>query len=149
MERVETKRLKGIPGERGRRMEILRGDDAIFSKFGQVDMTATYSQVVKAGYAHQFQDGVTAVSSIIKLVLHNDQEGSPTRGEINEFFGGIHYPLLVKIPRGVMHGWKGISETEAMIVNVVTEPYNYGHPGGIRVDPHENDIPYRWGRRDR
>lgn len=149
IEGVEIKRLKVIPDERGRLMEILRMDDAIFSKFGQVYMTTTYPQVVKAWHAHQFQDDhVTAVSGMIKLVLYDDREGSPTRGEINEFFIGIHQPLLVKIPRGVMHGWKCISETEALIINVVTEPYNYENPDEVRLDPHHNHIPYRWERKD-
>ncbi len=146
---VEIKRLKVIPDERGRLMEILRVDDEIFSKFGQVYMTTTYPQVVKAWHAHQRQDDhVTAVSGMIKLVLYDDRVGSPTRGEINEFFIGIHNPLLIKIPRGVMHGWKCISEDEAMIINVVTEPYHYEHPDEIRLDPHTNHIPYRWGRKD-
>ncbi len=149
IEGVEIKNLKVIPDERGRLMEILRRDDAIFSKFGQVYMTTTYPQVVKAWHAHQFQDDhVAAVSGMIKLVLYDDRSGSPTRGEINEFFMGIHRPLLVKIPKGVMHGWKCISETEALIINVVTEPYNYEHPDEIRVDPHTNSIPYRWDRKD-
>ena len=32
---VKVKKLKIIPDERGRLMEILRGDDDIFIKFGQ------------------------------------------------------------------------------------------------------------------
>jgi len=149
IEGVETKRLRVIPDERGRLMEILRSDDPIFSKFGQVYMTTTYPHVVKAWHAHQFQDDhVVAVSGMIKLVLYDPREDSPTHGEINELFIGEFNPLLVRIPRKVMHGWKCISETEAMIINVVTEPYNYEHPDEIRIDPHDNDIPYRWDRKD-
>jgi len=149
IEGVKIKRLKVIPDERGRLMEILRNDEAIFSKFGQVYMTTTYPHVVKAWHAHQFQDDhVTAVLGMIKLVLYDDRKVSSTHGEIDEFFIGSHNPLLVKIPRGVMHGWKCISESEAVIINVVTEPYSYEHPDEIRVDPHENDIPYRWDRKD-
>ncbi|RTZ92570.1 MAG: dTDP-4-dehydrorhamnose 3,5-epimerase [Deltaproteobacteria bacterium] len=149
IEGVETKRLRVIPDERGRLMEILRSDDPIFSKFGQVYMTTTYPHVVKAWHAHQFQDDhVVAVSGMIKLVLYDPREDSPTHGEIDELFIGEFNPLLVRIPRKVMHGWKCISETEAMIINVVTEPYNYEHPDEIRIDPHDNDIPYRWDRKD-
>jgi len=146
---VEIKKLKVIPDERGRLMEILRCDESIFTKFGQVYMTTTYPHVVKAWHAHRLQDDhVTVVFGMIKLVLYDAREGSPTQGEIDEFFIGEHNPLLVKVPRGVTHGWKCISETEAIIINLVTEPYNYEHPDEIRIDPHENDIPYRWERKD-
>ena len=46
---VRTKLLRVIPDERGRVMEILRADDDLFLKFGQVYITTTYPQVVKAG----------------------------------------------------------------------------------------------------
>jgi len=146
---VETKKLKVIPDERGRLMEILRRDESIFSEFGQVYLTTTYPHVVKAWHAHKHQDDhVCAISGMIKLVLYDAREDSPTAGEINEFFIGEHNPMLIKIPRRVMHGWKCISEAEAIIINVVTQPYNYEHPDEFRIDPHDNEIPYRWDRKD-
>ena len=42
IEGVKTKKLKPIPDERGRVMEILRSDDEIFTKFGQVFLTTAY-----------------------------------------------------------------------------------------------------------
>ena len=50
---VQTKPLKVIPDERGRLMEILRCDDALFRKFGQVYMTTVYPGVVKAWHYHK------------------------------------------------------------------------------------------------
>ena len=44
---VKTKKLRVIPDERGRLMEILRRDDEIFEKFGQVYLSSTYPGVVK------------------------------------------------------------------------------------------------------
>ena len=49
---VAIKQLKVIPDERGRLMEILRNDDDIFTGFGQVYLTTTYPQVVKAWHYH-------------------------------------------------------------------------------------------------
>ena len=40
IEGVETRRLKVIPDERGWLMELLRCDDQLFMKFGQVYVTA-------------------------------------------------------------------------------------------------------------
>ena len=59
---VRTKSLKVIPDERGRMMEILRADDDLFLKFGQVYVTTTYPQVVKACHYHKVQtDHIVAV----------------------------------------------------------------------------------------
>ena len=55
--------------------------------------------------------------------------------------------MLVKVPRMVYHGWKCISEEEAIVINVPTEAYN-AKGGRIRLDPHNNNIPYRWARKD-
>lgn len=146
---VKVKQLKVIPDERGRLMEILRIDDDLFDRFGQVYMTTAYPGVVKAWHYHKIQDDRFAVvKGMMKLVLFDDREDSSTRGEINEFFLGEYNPLLVRIPRGIYHGFKGIGEEEAIVINIPTEPYNREKPDEYRLDPHENDIPYDWGRRD-
>jgi len=80
--------------------------------------------------------------------LYDPREDSPTQGEVNQFFVGEHNPLLVQIPQGVYHGWQCVSEYEAIIINVPTEVYRYEEPDEHRVDPHQNDIPYDWSRRD-
>ena len=146
---VKTKPLRVIPDERGRLMEILRMDDSLFQKFGQVYMTTTYHGVVKAWHYHKKQtDNVAVLRGMVKLALYDSREDSLTHGEVNELFVGEHNPVLVQIPKGVYHGWKCVSEYEAIIINIPTEVYHYDEPDEYRVDPHENDIPYIWSRRD-
>ncbi|MGZ3534607.1 MAG: dTDP-4-dehydrorhamnose 3,5-epimerase family protein, partial [Thermodesulfobacteriota bacterium] len=82
------------------------------------------------------------------LVLYDSREGSPTKGEINEFFIGDHHPLLVRVPNGIYHGWKCISEEEAIIVNIPTEVYVYSEPDEYRLQPYGKDVPYDWARKD-
>jgi dTDP-4-dehydrorhamnose 3,5-epimerase len=41
-----------------------------------------------------------------------------------------------------------VSPDEAIIVNIPTESYNYETPDEFRLDPHDNDIPYDWERKD-
>jgi dTDP-4-dehydrorhamnose 3,5-epimerase len=145
IEGVKTKKLRLIPDERGRLMEILRCDDEIFQKFGQVYMTTTYPGVVKGWHYHKVQtDNVVVVHGMVKLVLHDPREGSPTKGECNEFFLGIHNPLLVQIPPGIYHGWKCISSEEAIVINIPTELYHYEKPDEFRVPFDSPDVPYDW-----
>lgn len=146
---VHTKQLRVLPDERGRLMEILRNDDDVFQKFGQVYMTTTYPGVVKAWHLHKRQtDNVCCVLGMIKLVLYDQRADSPTFKEVNQFYLGVHNPLLVQIPANVYHGWMCVSQEEAVIVNVPTEVYNRKDPDEHRLDPHNNDIPYKWSRKD-
>ncbi|KPL16986.1 MAG: dTDP-4-dehydrorhamnose 3,5-epimerase [candidate division Zixibacteria bacterium SM23_81] len=145
IEGVKTKKLRVIPDERGRLMEILRCDEETFEKFGQVYVTTTYPGVVKGWHYHKVQtDNVAVIHGMLKLVLYDAREGSPTKGEVNEFFLGIHNPMLVQIPKGVYHGWKCIGLEEAVVVNSPTEPYNYEKPDEYRVPFDSPTVPYDW-----
>jgi len=150
IEGVKTKKLKVIPDERGRLMEMLRSDDELFITFGQVYLTTAYPGVVKGWHYHKKQtDNMVVVKGMMKIVLYDAREGSSTKGEVNEFFMGIHNTILLQIPPFVFHGFKCIGEEEAMVINCPTETFNYDDPDEFRVDPHENDIPYDWERADR
>ncbi len=146
---VKTIKLRVIPDERGRLMEILRADDNHFLKFGQAYITTTYPGVVKAWHKHEKQtDNVVCVQGMIKLALYDPREDSPTHKEVNQFYLGVHNPMLVQIPSDIYHGWMCVSEQEAIIINIPTEVYNYENPDEQRLDPHQNDIPYDWHRKD-
>jgi dTDP-4-dehydrorhamnose 3,5-epimerase len=146
---VKTKKLLVRPDERGRLMEILRNDDDAFLEFGQVYITTTYSGVVKAWHWHKEQtDNVACVQGMVKLVLYDPREQSPTFKQVDRFYLGLHNPLLVQIPIGVYHGWMCVSAEEAVIVNVPTKCYDHDNPDEFRLDPHKNDIPYDWKRKD-
>lgn len=142
---VKIKKLRVIPDERGRLMEILRNDDEIYEKFGQVYMTTTYPGVIKAWHFHKLQtDNIVTVKGMIKLALYDSREGSPTKGELNEFFIGEHNPVLVQVPNDIYHGWKCISENEAVVINIPTYVYNYQEPDEHRLPYNTDLIPYDW-----
>ena len=145
IEEVKIKKLKAIPDERGRLMEILRSDDEIFQKFGQVYMTTTYPGVIKAWHYHKVQtDNIVVLKGMLKLALYDPREGSSTQGKVDEFFIGEHNPLLIQIPPQVYHGWKCVSQQEAIVVNCPTEPYNYKDPDEYRLPFDTDQIPYDW-----
>ncbi len=146
---VATKPLKVIPDERGFLMEILREDDPLFERFGQAYVTVAYPGVVKGWHYHKQQkDYFTVVKGMAKVVLYDNREGSPTKGEVNEFFLGEKNPMLLVIPPLVVHGIKGIGVEPAYLLNIPTRKYDYANPDEFRIDPHENDIPYDWTRKD-
>ncbi len=149
IEGVRVKQLSVLPDERGRLMEMLRSDDELFRGFGQLYMTTAYPGVVKAWHYHKVQwDHFVCVRGMMKVVLYDSRQGSTSHGEVNEFFLGDHRSILLQIPPLVYHGFKCISDHEAIVINCPTEPYCYDEPDEFRVDAHDNDIPYDWSRRD-
>ncbi len=149
IEGVKTKPLRVIPDERGFLMEMLRSDDALFQKFGQVYVSVAYPGVVKGWHYHKRQtDYFTIVKGMMKVVLYDQRKESPTFGELNEFFMGELNPVLLVIPPLVVHGMKAIGTESGYLVNCPTEPYDYNSPDEYRIDPHGGEIPYNWERKD-
>lgn len=145
IEGVKIKKLKVIPDDRGRLTEILRCDDDIFEKFGQVYVTTAFPGIVKAWHYHKKQDDhFVCLHGKIKLALYDARDNSKTKGRIDEFILSFEDPFMVKIPKMVYHGFKGIADVESMVMNVPTMPYNRVQPDEFRIDAYENDIPYDW-----
>ena len=142
---VKVKKLKIIPDGRGRLMEILRADDPIFQKFGQVYMTTAYPGVVKAWHYHKKQtDNFTCIRGRMRLGLYDARKDSPTFGNVEEYFISLEAPMLVQIPPDVYHGFKCVSDEEAVVINTVTRPYDPKDPDEYRVDAYDNGIPFDW-----
>ena len=146
---VAIKKLRVIPDERGFVMEMLRCDDEIFKKFGQVYLSVAYPGVVKGWHYHKKQtDNFVVVKGMLKVVLYDQRKDSPTHGMINEFFMGEKNPILVVIPPMVVHGVKAIGTEAGYLINCPTEPYNHEQPDEYRIAPHSGEIPYDWTRKD-
>ena len=146
---VKARRAKVLCDERGRLGEIMRVDDPWFEKFGQVYFTTTYPGVVKAWHWHKKQtDLFYVIKGMVKIALYDEHKDSPTYGTVNELYLGEHCPGVVRIPPGVQHGWMCVSDTEAYIINVVSEMYDYSDPDEYRTNSHDNHIPYEWMRKD-
>jgi dTDP-4-dehydrorhamnose 3,5-epimerase len=146
---VGIRTAKVIPDERGRLGEIMRADDKWFQKFGQLYFTTTYPGVVKAWHYHKIQtDHFYVVKGVVKIALYDGRKDSPTYGAVNELYLGEYCPGLLRIPPGILHGWMCVGKKEAYIINLTTELYNYKQPDEHRVNPHDNEIPYDWTRKD-
>ncbi len=142
---VQVKQLRWIPDERGKLMEMLRCDDPMFERFGQVYITTCFPGVVKAWHYHQNQsDNMVVVKGMAKVALYDQRENSPTKKLVNEFFIGEDNPMLIHIPAMVLHGFKAYGSEPAYVVNTVTQSYDHKEPDEFRIDPFDNDIPYDW-----
>jgi dTDP-4-dehydrorhamnose 3,5-epimerase len=145
IEGVEIKQLTKHADERGSLMELLRCDDAIFRKFGQAYVSLNYPGVVRGWHYHKKQDDHFAVvKGMAKVALYDAREGSPTQGEVDEFFLGEQNNILLKIPMGVMHGYKTVGSEPSLLINFPTEAYDPQQPDEYRLPWDTDQIPYDW-----
>ncbi|HJH26090.1 MAG TPA: dTDP-4-dehydrorhamnose 3,5-epimerase [Methanophagales archaeon] len=145
IEGVKTKKLRVIPDERGWLTEILRADDELFDKFGQVYVTTAYPGVVKAWHYHKKQtDNFTCIKGMMKVALYDAREDSPTYKEVNEFFVGDKNLILISVPPMVYHGFKAVGTEIAYFLSIPTLPFNYEEPDEYRLPPDTKEIPYDW-----
>lgn len=140
---VAIKQLRRISDERGTIYQMIRSDDPMFEKFGEIYFSTVYPGVVKGWHIHKVMTlNYAVVYGKIKLVLYDDRNESPTKGKLQEIFIGEDNYSLVKIPPMIWNGFKGIGEKTAIIANLASIPHD---PDEImRADPFENHIKYNW-----
>lgn len=142
---VEIKKLTRHADERGFLMELLRKDDPIFSKFGQTYVSMNYPGVVRAWHYHHKQDDYfVCVKGMIKVALYDMREGSPTRGEVAEYYLGDNNNIILRIPVGVAHGYKTVGAEPSLLINFPSETYDPKEPDEFRLDWDTSEIPYNW-----
>ena len=142
---VEIKKLKVITDERGFLMEMLRCDDPLFEKFGQVYLTVCNPGYVKGWHYHKKQaDHFVVVKGNARVVLYDMRKDSPTKSQVQEVFMGEKNPILLKIPAFVLHGITPDGNEPVYLMNCPTHPYDYKNPDEFRVDFKSKEIPYNW-----
>ena len=146
---AEIKELAVHTDDRGLLMEFLRNDDPIFQSFGQTYMTLVVAGVAKGWHYHKMQDDhFVCVGGTALVVLSDQREDSPTKGVTQEFIlsapelEGNHW--LVKIPKGVFHGFAAYNCEAAKIVNIPTKAYNYQEPDEYRIAWNSPEVGYKW-----
>jgi dTDP-4-dehydrorhamnose 3,5-epimerase len=149
IEGVILKPLRTIADERGAVLKMQESTDEEFAGFGEVYFSTVYPGVVKGWHLHEANVlNYSVVRGAIKLVLFDDREGSPTRGELAELFLDDRDRWLVQIPAGVWNGFMGLGDPESVVCDLTTLP----HAEDVmqRHDARDRDfIDYDWDREDR
>lgn len=140
---VEVVPLPQFPDERGAVYRMIRATDPHFRGFGEVYFSIVYPDVVKAWKRHRIATvNFACPVGSVTVALYDDRPGSPTRGAVGDIvLAPDRYSLLV-IPAGVWHGFKGMSEPMALLVNCATEVFDSEE--FERIPPFAPAIPYVW-----
>jgi dTDP-4-dehydrorhamnose 3,5-epimerase len=137
--------LKRIPDERGTVLHMLKRTDPHFREFGEIYFSTVYRDVIKGWHKHaRMALNYCCIHGRVKLVLFDDRDGSPTRGELQEVFLGPDHYALVIVPEGVWNGFKGMAP-ESIVANCATLPHDPVAAGTERMSPFDKTvIPYDW-----
>ena len=143
IEGVIIKPLKKIPDERGSIYHMLRNDDPLFEKFGEIYFSLVYPGIIKGWHLHKKMVlNYAVIQGMIKLVLYDDRDNSNTKGNLMEIYLGEENYSLVKIPFGIWNGFKGIGLKQSIVANCSTLAHDPDEI--VRMDPFDNKIPYDW-----
>ena len=139
--------VKRIPDERGTIFHMMRANDPHFKQFGEIYFSTIYQGVVKGWHRHEVMTlNYACIYGRVKVVVYDDREDSPTRGNLHEVFLGPDNYSLAIIPPLVWNGFKGMSHDFSIIANCCTHVHDPSR--SVRLDPYDDSIPYDWGRKD-
>lgn len=81
--------------------------------------------VVKAWHLHpEHTDQFAITRGKVQVVVADNRINSPTRNEANVFFFGTLNPGLLRIPPGLLHGWKALTGPETIVLNFQSHTYD-------------------------
>jgi dTDP-4-dehydrorhamnose 3,5-epimerase len=151
VEGVHFRPTRPVPHEDGFLTEVARASWEILAEqpVTQVHLTTTFPERIRAWGLHQISiDRLYVVAGLVKIVVFDGRADSPTQGHLTELVVSERNPGLLIIPPNLYHGWKNIGTTEAIIINMPTEMYNYEDPDALDL-PWDSEaarrlIPYTW-----
>ena len=147
---VVLRRTRAVPHEDGHLTEVARTDwPELGNPVVQVHVTTTLEGRIRAWGLHQRStDRLFVVSGVIRIVLFDGRNASPTYGQFNEFVVSVRAPALLCIPPNVYHGWKNIGTSEASIINMPDRAYDHERPDALDLpwdsEAARRTIPYAW-----
>jgi len=121
---------------------MLRCDDPDFEKFGEIYFSTAYPGVIKGWHEHTKQtQNYAVIQGMIKLVLYDNRADSPTYKELMEIFTEEDNYQLIRIPTGVINGFKAIGNKTTIVADCATLPHE---PDEIRYyDLLGNKVTYK------
>lgn len=124
IEGVIIKDLKKFNDERGWLSEIYRQDELDYTPVMSY-ISLTKSGVVRGPHEHVNQSDCFVFTGPGDFELHlwDRRENSPTRKEYLKVKAGESSPKLVIVPPGVVHGYKCVSDKDAISINLPDKLY--------------------------
>lgn len=145
IEGVRHKTLQKHCDDRGFFAEVVRDDEDLLERFGQMSVSMSYPGVIKAFHYHEKQDDVWYFPvGNAQVVLHDLRRDSCTHGETAVYYMGEENPIVLLIPRGVAHGYRVLGNQPLTVVYLTTESYQKSAPDEHRIPWDDPRIGFNW-----
>jgi dTDP-4-dehydrorhamnose 3,5-epimerase len=147
---VAFRPTRPVPHEDGHVTEVARASwDVLGKPVVQVHITTTFADRIRAWGLHTLgTDRLFVVSGLVRIVVFDGRNDSPTAGRLNEFVVSERNPGLLIVPPNLYHGWKNIGTSEAVIINMPDRMYDYERPDALDLpwdcEAARRLIPYTW-----
>ena len=140
---IKISKLKIISDNRGKVMHMLRADDSVFKKFGEIYFSTIFYESIKGWHLHKEATlNYVCISGKVRLVLYDDRNGSITKGEYHELILCPENYFLVTIPPNIWNGFKGLAKKESIIANCLSLPHNEREM--VRNEINDKIFNYSW-----
>lgn len=145
---VEVREVRNVPKGNGMVTELFRrdwfGGEIVID---QVFQAIVEAHCVSAWHAHAYTvDRLFVNLGMMRVVLYDARDASPTFGLVNDVVAGLHRPALVIVPPGVWHGVQNLLNQPGAIINMPDAAYRYDAPDHWRLPADTDRIPYRFQR---
>jgi dTDP-4-dehydrorhamnose 3,5-epimerase len=125
IEGVRHRRLAPIVDGRGEVTELWSQPWDGFGPPAHVYQSATDHGVVKCWHLHDVHtDQFLVTRGKVQVSLVDVRPESGSLGQVDRFVLGSLNPGLVRIPPGLLHGWKALSGPEVIVVNLQSHVYD-------------------------
>ena len=143
IEGVLIEERKVIANDKGDVLHMLRCDDELFDRFGEVYFSYCEPGIVKGWKKHtqQTQRFVVPVGNL-KLVIFDDRSDSSTKDQVQEICLGLDQYVLVRIPCGVWYSFCAQGSEKALIANCTDIPHDPAESLVKKLT--DTTIPYSW-----
>jgi dTDP-4-dehydrorhamnose 3,5-epimerase len=139
---VSVHEILNVPKSSGYLTEIFRTEWLGNRTIDQVFQVVLEPDAISAWHAHATTtDRIFVSYGLVRVVLYDSREDSPTRGVVNDFRFGTVRPALVVVPPRVWHGLHNISSGVGIVLNLVDQAYAYEDPDHWRVPHGDPQIP--------
>ena len=134
MQEENVKQLKIFKDDRGYMFETLRADDKMFEgKFGQALVSFSKPGKVRAWHRHKNQTDYT-VCVKGNILLLTAEEKTNGKVEIKEYFLGEDNMIMLKVPKGIWHGYTPLGKKEAIVFYIMDQAYDAQNPDEERKE---------------
>lgn len=141
---IKIVKLNQIVDAKGSVLHMIKSSSPEYKNFGECYISEVYYNAIKGWKLHSKQtQNISVPSGKIKMVLYDYRKDSSSFNELIELnLGRPDDYNRVTIPPGVIYGFKGLSNPNALIVNCTDIEHDPNESTTLSID--DNKVPFLW-----